>query len=108
MQRGSDACTPKFADSARQSPGLCRIPRSRALEQGLIHALVTCLTTATLGTGGSSNSRQAGIMIRFEEVLTRHLSDPRLNMAQLCQLIGVTERALRSCCAEIIGMTPPR
>jgi len=81
---------------------------ARALEQGLIHALVTCLTTTTLGTEGSSNSRQAGIMIRFEEVLTKHLSDPRFNMAQLCQLIGVTERALRSCCAEIIGMTPPR
>src|SRR5215469_1125572 len=28
MQRGSDVCTPKFAVSPRQSPGLCRIPRS--------------------------------------------------------------------------------
>jgi len=30
MQRGSDVCTPKFAVLPRQSPGLCRIPKSRA------------------------------------------------------------------------------
>ena len=49
----------------------------------------------------------AGIMTRFEEVLAEHLSEP-LRMAELCELIGVTERTLRSCCAEFLGMSPIR
>jgi AraC-like DNA-binding protein len=43
-------------------------------------------------------------MIRFEEVLAEHLGKP-LHMTELCELIGVTERTLRSCCAEFLGMS---
>jgi transcriptional regulator GlxA family with amidase domain len=46
-------------------------------------------------------------MIRFEEVLAEHLSEP-LRTTQLCELIGATERTLRSCCAEFLGMSPIR
>jgi transcriptional regulator GlxA family with amidase domain len=46
-------------------------------------------------------------MIRFEEVLAEHLSEP-LHTTELCELIGVTERTLRSCCAEFLGMSPVR
>ena len=46
-------------------------------------------------------------MIRFEEVLAEHLGEP-LRMTELCELIGVTERTLRSCCAQFLGMSPIR
>ena len=44
-------------------------------------------------------------MVRFEEVLAEHLSRP-LHMPELCGLIVVSDRTLRSCCAEFLGMTP--
>ena len=44
-------------------------------------------------------------MVRFEEVLVEHLSRP-LQMPELCELILVSDRTLRSCCAEFLGMTP--
>jgi transcriptional regulator GlxA family with amidase domain len=51
--------------------------------------------------------RHARIMIMFEEVLADHLSKP-LRMSELCGLIGVSERTLRSCCAQFLGMSPIR
>ena len=46
-------------------------------------------------------------MIRLEEVLAEHLSQP-LHVPDLCALIGVTDRTLRSCCAEFLGISPSR
>jgi transcriptional regulator GlxA family with amidase domain len=80
---------------------------ARAVEQGLIHALVTCLTGAKAQDVGAAKRRHANIMIRFEEVLAEHLSR-RLHMPDLCELIGVTDRTLRSCCAEFLGISPSR
>jgi len=78
---------------------------ARALEQGLIHALVDCLTTASARTDGYANRHHARIMVRFEEALAEHPGRP-LRMPELCELIGVSDRALRACCAEFIGMSP--
>jgi len=44
-------------------------------------------------------------MVRFEEVLAEHLSRP-LQMPELCSLVAVSERTLRLCCAEFLGMSP--
>jgi transcriptional regulator GlxA family with amidase domain len=46
-------------------------------------------------------------MVRFEEVLRDH-PNPPLPMPDLCALIGVSERTLRSCCAEFLGISPNR
>ena len=78
---------------------------ARAIEQGLIQALVTCLTTAKARTEGYTKRHHARIMVRFEEVLAEHLSRP-LHMPELCDRIVVSDRTLRSCCAEFLGMTP--
>ena len=78
---------------------------ARAIEQGLIQALITCLTTAKARTDGYAKRHHARIMVRFEEVLVEHLSRP-LQMPDLCELIVVSDRTLRSCCAEFLGMTP--
>ena len=78
---------------------------ARAIEQGLIQALITCLTTAKARTDGYAKRHHARIMVRFEEVLAEHLSRP-LHMPELCDLIVASDRTLRSCCAEFLGMTP--
>jgi len=80
---------------------------ARAIEQGLIQALVACLTTASGRTEGYATRHHARIMIRFEEVLAEYLSRP-LHMQELCELIVVSDRTLRSCCAEFLGMSPIR
>jgi AraC-like DNA-binding protein len=80
---------------------------ARALEQDLILALVTCLTAANAYDDAAAKRHQARIMVRFEEVLVEHLSQP-LHLPKLCELIGVTDRTLRSCCAEFLGISPSR
>ena len=80
---------------------------ARAIEQDLIQTLVACLTAASVRADGPTKRRHARIMIRFEEVLAEHLSEP-LHTTELCELIGVTERTLRSCCVEFLGMSPVR
>jgi AraC-like DNA-binding protein len=80
---------------------------ARAIEQGLIQTLVACLTAASVRADGPTKRRHARIMIRFEEVLTEHLSEP-LRTIDLCELIGVKEPTLRSCCSEFLGMSPIR
>jgi AraC-like DNA-binding protein len=79
---------------------------ARAIEQGLIHALVTCLA-AKARDDGAARRHHTRIMVRFEEVLADHPNRP-LHMPELCALIGVTERTLRSCCAEFLGISPSR
>jgi AraC-like DNA-binding protein len=78
---------------------------ARAMEQGLIQMLVTCLTTARARAGDHVKRRHARTMVRFEEVLAEHLSRP-LRMPELCALVAVSDRTLRSCCAEFLGMSP--
>ena len=98
------------------SPRICRLAETkpktlshsevaRAIEQGLIQTLVTCLTTARAGTHGYAKPRHAGIMVRLEEVLAEHLSRP-LEMPELCALVAVSDRTLRLCCTQFLGMSP--
>ena len=103
-----DACTPKSVASPRRIPKMLSHPEvARAIEQDLIQALVTCFTTVCAGPDGFGARHHASIMIRFEEILAEHLSQPFI-MTELCELVGVSDRALRSCCAEFLGMSPIR
>jgi transcriptional regulator GlxA family with amidase domain len=80
---------------------------ARAIEQGLMHALVNCVTAADAPADLAAKRHHIEIMVRFEEVLAEHLSRP-LHLPELCELIGVTDRTLRSCCAEFLAITPSR
>jgi AraC-like DNA-binding protein len=80
---------------------------ARALEQGIIQALMTCLQTTRIAGNELARLRHRRIMIRFEEVLAEQLSRP-LSIQQLCGLIGAKDRALRSCCTEFLGVSPTR
>ncbi len=77
---------------------------ARAIEEGLIRALVTCLA-ARARDDGAARRHHTGIMVRFEEVLAEH-PNRQLHLPELCALIGVSERTLRSCCAEFSGYQP--
>ncbi len=79
---------------------------ARALEQSLIQALVACVTRASM-RASAVKRRHARVLIMLEEVLADYLSKP-LRMSELCELIGVSERTLRSCCAQFLGMSPIR
>jgi AraC-like DNA-binding protein len=78
---------------------------ARALEQELVHALVTCLTADETRTLASASRRHTDVMARFEDILASH-DDQQLSTAKLCAAIGVQQRTLRACCAEFIGMSP--
>lgn len=80
---------------------------ARAIEQGLIHALVTCLAAGKIRTDGAAKRHHSRIMVQLEEVFAEHLGKP-LHMPELCWLVGVTDRTLRSCCAEFLDMSPSR
>lgn len=80
---------------------------ARAIEEDLIHALVTCLTGAKVNKKPAAKRDHAQVMIRFEEVLAEHLSRP-LHMPELCEMVGVGDRTLRSCCAEFLGISATR
>jgi AraC-like DNA-binding protein len=80
---------------------------ARAIEQSLIHALITCLNTDDRREDNAAKRHHAATMIRFEEVLAEHPGRP-LPMPELSALIGVSERTLRSCCAEFLGISPSR
>ncbi len=78
---------------------------ARAIEQGLIHALVTCLNSADRREDNVARRHHAAIMVRFEEVLAEHPGRP-LPMVELCAQIGVSDRTLRSSCTEFLGISP--
>ncbi len=80
---------------------------SRALEQELIEVLVACLTTAMTRAEVVPVSHDAATMDRFEDVLAQHLGQAR-SISELCELIGVSNRALRACCIRFLGMSPAR
>ena len=67
--------------------------------------LVSCLKTATAKTDEYGKRRHADIMVRLEEVLSEHVSQP-LRMPELCALVAISDRTLRLCCAEFLGMSP--
>jgi AraC-like DNA-binding protein len=93
--------------AATRSKMLAHPEVARAIEQELIHALVTCLASARVREDTAGKRRHARIMVRFEEVLAEHLNRP-LQIPNLSELLGVSDQTLRSCCAELLGVSPSR
>jgi AraC-like DNA-binding protein len=76
---------------------------AHGFEQELVEAIVECLTP-----GPGEERTQAGhrqdIVVRFEQML----QTPPERIAAICAVLGVSDRVLRSLCAEHLGMSPTR
>jgi AraC-like DNA-binding protein len=90
---------------ARTRPGLlARKEVRRALEEELIHALVTALSAGKPAIRTGTWQRRADIMARFEDALTTH--DRAMPLPSLSAAVGTPARTLRSYCTSFLGCSP--
>jgi AraC-like DNA-binding protein len=80
---------------------------ARGLEQALIEAMVVCLGTGEVGEDRAALRQHAAIMRRFHRVVDGN-PDQALFIPELCAAIGASERTLRVCCQEHLGISPKR
>jgi AraC-like DNA-binding protein len=80
---------------------------ARALEHDMFLALVACLAVDDVREIRAEEQRHARIMVRFEDAFAARCESP-LRIADLCSVIGISERELRISCAEVLGMSPSR
>ncbi len=80
---------------------------ARGLEQTLIEAMVACLAPHESTMDSAARGQHALIMRRFHRVLAEHADQP-FYIPELCKAIRISERTLRTCCQEYLGMGPNR
>jgi AraC-like DNA-binding protein len=95
-------------DLAEHAPAVIANPgAARGLEQALIGAMVGCIGAGEAHEDRTALRQHAIIMRRFHRVVEEHLDEP-LYIPELCTEIGVSERTLRVCCQEQLGVSPKR
>ena len=93
---------------AKTNPGLFDFPEVvRNLEHQLIHVMVRCLAESAFTQMSAGASRHGAIISRFEEFLEANPDRP-LYLTEICRAVGVSERILRTACAEHLGLGPIR
>lgn len=93
---------------AEHGPEVIANPEAaRGLEQELVHAMVDCLAPANTRRETSATNRHTAIMKRFRAFLEAN-SDRALHLPELCKATGASDRTLRACCQEALGMSPVR
>jgi AraC-like DNA-binding protein len=93
---------------ARNEPEAWSRPATvKALEQELVQAMVACLTDHPSVTAKRDGGSHARVMTRFEDFLAARQLEP-VYLAEICKAIGASERTLRTCCQERLGMGPIR
>ena len=78
---------------------------ARGLEHALIEAMVASLGTNGVAEDLSAHRRHEKIMRRVHGMIEQHPEEP-VYLADLCAAAGVSERTLRTCCYESLGMGP--
>jgi AraC-like DNA-binding protein len=76
---------------------------ARSLEQALTHAMIRCLTDAVSVEERAASCQHSGVIARLEDFLAANEYEP-VYLADVCAAIGVSERTLRVCCQEYLGM----
>jgi AraC-like DNA-binding protein len=76
----------------------------RSLEQELILSLINCLTAAEVRQDLSAMRQQMDISKQLEAMLAAN-RDRRLSARDICRTIGISDSALRSSCARLLGMS---
>ena len=75
---------------------------AHGLEQQLLHVLIECLSERA-EEETPTGRRHRDILARFEDLLAAQRSLP---VPDICAALGVSERTLRMCCQEHLGMSP--
>jgi AraC-like DNA-binding protein len=80
---------------------------ARGLEQALIEALMNCLGGGEFEEDRAGQRQHAAIMRRFQRTI-EEIPDQAIFIPELCREIGASQRTLRVCCREHLGMGPKR
>jgi AraC-like DNA-binding protein len=80
---------------------------AHGLEQALIEAMASCLGEGKVHEDRSALRHRAMILRRFRRAVEENPDQP-LYLPELCKAIGVSDRTLRLCCQEQLGMSPKR
>jgi AraC-like DNA-binding protein len=93
---------------AEDAPEIIANPEAaRGLEQALIEALVGCLGEGRVHENRSAQRHHATILRRFRRAVEENPDQP-LYIPELCKAIAASDRTLRVCCQEQLGMSPKR
>jgi AraC-like DNA-binding protein len=93
---------------AEDAPEIIDHPEAaRGLEQALIEAMVGCLANREDRANSLAQGQHAIVMRRFRRVVEENPEQP-LFIPEICKAIGVSDRTLRLCCQEHLGMAPKR
>jgi AraC-like DNA-binding protein len=76
---------------------------ARGIDHAFLHAMIRCLTDGTPEKATVGSRRHAAVMAKLEEFLASHQGRP-IYLAELCAATGASERTLRACCHEYLGM----
>ena len=76
-----------------------------AMQHALIHAMISCLSEGKPAETGRRVHRHSKVIARFEATLAANIDSP-LYLAEICAATGVSERTLRVCCNDYLGMGP--
>jgi AraC-like DNA-binding protein len=93
---------------AEDAPEIIAHPEAaRGLEQALIEAFASCLGEGSVREDRLAQRHHSLIMRRFRRAVEENADQP-LYIPELCAAIGVSDRTLRVCCQEQLGMSPKR
>lgn len=82
-------------------PALADPAAAYGLEQQLLHALIDCMAAGRIEQETPATRRHRGLVVRFEELLQAGAFQ---STADLCAMLGVSERLLRKCASELLGI----
>ena len=95
-------------DLADNAPEIIAKPDAAyGLEQALIEALVGCFDSREGRDNSLAQGQHAIVMRRFRRVVEENPEQP-LYIPEMCEAIKVSDRTLRMCCQEHLGMGPKR
>jgi AraC-like DNA-binding protein len=93
---------------AEEAPEIIANPdAARGLEQALIEAMIDCFDHNEVREDSSAQGQHAIVMRRFRRVIEENPEQP-LYIPEICKAIRISERTLRTCCEEHLGMGPKR
>jgi AraC-like DNA-binding protein len=98
----------EVARLAREAPWvLAEAEPARALEQALIHALMSCLAGEGPKEDAAARRRGGQIVAKLEAMLHATPNLP-LHLPEICLALGVSERTLQTHCMAQLGVAPIR